>query len=476
MKSLIRSFVNLFLLLISLFISTASFATLPPTLEAVVKRYKIPLNEVSIIVQEVSDSKALLAFNPSQPRNPASTIKLLTTWAALEHLGPTWTWPTEVYLEGELRNGILKGDLLLKGYGDPYFITERLWNLQRELKKRGLQNINGNLIIDNSYFSNEYIDPNAFDNRGLRAYNANPSALLVNFQAIRLEFLPNKLLNSVKVFIDPKPSNLLVEKRLKLKKGLCGGYQNGVNVALSDAKSRNKIILSGRYGSECDLYSLNRSVLSAPEFAFGVFHSLWEESGGRIKGNWELGTVLEGKDYFLRVESPPLSYIITYINKFSNNVMAKNLFLTLGAEMEGNPGSFEKARSALKNILDKKGLRFPELFLDNGSGLSRQTRIAASSISKLLIAATQSPWEAEFVSSLSLSGLDGTLTKRFEDDILTGRMHLKTGRLSDVSSLAGYVHSRSGKDFAVVLLQNYSNADQVGEVLQAELMRWVYEQ
>jgi D-alanyl-D-alanine carboxypeptidase/D-alanyl-D-alanine-endopeptidase (penicillin-binding protein 4) len=254
-------------------------------------------------------------------------------------------------------------------------------------------------------------------------------------------------------------------------------------VTLADSAARDKIILSGNYGTNCNLYGLNRSALTAPAFASGVFQSLWEESGGRIQGEWQLGniadiaSIADNAEYFARVESPPLSDIIEYVNKYSNNVMARHLFLTLGAEIEGVPGSRAKGRQAALQILTERGLNFPELVMDNGAGLSRQTRIAAASLAQVLLAATNSPWEAEYVSSLPLAGLDGTMRKKFRDEELTGRMHLKSGRVHDVFALAGYVHARSGKDFVVVVLQNYSQADRgLGEAVQSELIRWIYEQ
>ncbi len=456
---------------------TAVANQFPPSVESALAAYKVPRQAVSAVVYEVGSGKTLISVNPATPRNPASTIKLLTTWLALEELGPAWTWPTEAYLNGELDEGKLTGDLVLKGYGDPYLIRERLWSFQRDLKNRGLRDIDGNLIIDNSYFLNEYGDPAEFDGRGLRVYNVNPDALLVNFQAIRFEFIPDPTAGRVRVTADPLPSNLSIENQLQLRKGRCGGYQRGVSVAVADPVPRDRIILSGRYGADCAPYELTRSALTAPAYAYGVFRSLWEESGGQLRGQWELGTVDEGAEPFVTVQSPPLSDVIEYVNKYSNNVMARHVFLTLGAELYGAPASRKKGRDAARQVLESKGLEFPELQLDNGAGLSRETRISAASLAQVLLRATASPWEAEFVSSLSLTGLDGTMRRRFRDEELTGRMHLKSGRLRDVFAAAGYVHARSGKDFVVVILQNYPNADQgYGEAVQTELLRWVYEQ
>jgi D-alanyl-D-alanine carboxypeptidase/D-alanyl-D-alanine-endopeptidase (penicillin-binding protein 4) len=177
------------------------------------------------------------------------------------------------------------------------------------------------------------------------------------------------------------------------------------------------------------------------------------------------------------VESLALGDIVRLVNKWSNNVMARHLLLTLGVERYGPPGTVESARRAALEILQARGLDFPELRIDNGAGLSRETRISARSLGVLLLAAADSDFRAEFVSSLPLSGMDGTLRRRFRDAELAGRMHIKTGRLDDVFAMAGFVRSRSGREFVVVAIQNETGAHRgPGEEAQGELLRWVYRQ
>ena len=472
-------------------LSAPAVGDLPASVQAVIKGHKLSEDTVSIVVKEIGAADPLLSLNANVSRNPASTIKLLTTWLALEELGPAYTWPTEAYLDGKLERGVLHGDLIIKGYGDPYFITDRLWRFQRHLRMRGLRAIDGDLIIDDSHFANEYNDPAEFDGKGMRVYNVTPNAFLVNFQAVRFFFMPDLAKNTVRVIGDPMPSNLTIENQLQLGKGFCGGYQNGIGIRPSEPVRRNRVILTGRYRSGCEEYGLTRSVLTGPSYAYGVFRSLWEETGGTLSGDWRQGAapaapefsknlppdLAGGAEPFVSVDSPPLSDVIQYINKFSNNVMARHLFLTLGVEASGAPATRAKARQAAKDSLARKGFSFPELRLDNGAGLSRKTRIAANSLAEILLAAEGRPWSAEFISSLSLAGLDGTMRRRFKDEELTGQMHLKTGRLTDVFATAGYVHARSGRDYVVVILQNYAGADDgPGEEAQSALLRWVYEQ
>jgi D-alanyl-D-alanine carboxypeptidase/D-alanyl-D-alanine-endopeptidase (penicillin-binding protein 4) len=455
----------------------ADSAVIPDEIRQVMKRHRVSLSGVSIFVQEAGADKPLLSIDAAKPRNPASTIKLLTTWAALEELGPAWTWSTEAYLTGPIEDGVLQGDLILKGYGDPYFITERLWGFQRQLRARGVQNIAGNLGLDSSYFSIEPGDTSEFDGEGLRAYNVPPNALLVNFQSVHMTFRPDVANNNVQILADPVPANLQIDNRLKLKKGFCGGYQNGISVNAKDDRTRDHLVISGKFGRSCDEYSLSRSALTAPTYAYGLFRSLWEEAGSSLTGTLVQAEAPIDQEPFYSVESPPLSDVITYINKFSNNVMARQLFLTLGAEIDSVPGTLQKSREVVRLLLKRRGLEFDELVLDNGAGLSRKTRISSGHLGAVLQQVVKSPWSAEFISSMSLPGLDGTLRKRFTHEAATGRMHLKTGRLRDVYATAGFVHADSGREYVVVILQNYRGADDgPGEEVQAALLRWLHQQ
>jgi len=459
---------------------------IPASLQQVFAARRVPAGAYGIYVQEIGATEPLLSINSAQAFNPASTAKLITTWLALEELGPTYTWPTEAYIRGSLDRGTLQGDLILKGYGDPYFLTERLWQFQQQLRLRGLRTIDGDLIIDNSYFADEHGDPSDFDGRGSRVYNVLPDALLVNFQSVQVYLLPDKPRQTVRVVSEPMPANLTIENRLKSNKGSCWA-----SIESSQSDQRDRLIVTGTYRPNCAEFSAPRAVLTAPTYAYGVFRTLWEQSGGRISGEMQLRTTgsfspppnmsaLDSADdlpsLFLRVESPPLTDVISYINKFSNNVMARNLFLTLGAEAFDSPATLDKARRAANQALRKRGFNFPELYLDNGSGLSRKDRISAHSLAQILLAAAEQPWAPEFISSLALLGMDGTMQKRFKTQDLAGQAHLKSGTLNGVSAAAGYVKARSGRNYAVVIMLNYPGASYgPGKEAQDALLRWVYE-
>ena len=451
-------------------------AALPAPVSRVLLQRGLPEASVSAFVQQIGTAEPLVAFNAEVPRNPASVIKLVTTFAALEALGPTFRWRTEAYADGRIEGGTLTGDLLLKGYGDPYLVTERLWLLQRDLRRRGLRVIDGDLVVDNSWFAREELDAGAFDGQEYRAYNALPDALLVNFQAVNFTFRPDAAHGRVQILSDPVLANMEIRNSMRLFRGGCNASKNGISMVVGSSLARPRVTFSGALASQCPEYQLLRSVLDGPAFAFGAFRGLWEEQGGRLTGELRQGQVPPGKSPLVSFQSPPLAEVIRYVNKFSNNVMSRQIFLTLGAEKLGPPGTLEKGRQATVAALASRSLSFPELQLGNGAGLSRETRISAASLGKVLLAADASPFQPEYQASLSLSGLDGTTERRFRNDPSPGDMHLKTGTLNAVTAIAGYVHSESGAEYVVVMVINHARATAGGgQEAQNALLRWVHQ-
>ncbi len=450
-------------------------SVLPPGVQESLNLRKAPDDSLSIYIENLDTGELLLTWNEEEPRNPASVAKLLTTLVALDILGPAYTWKTEVYVVGELNDGVLEGDLLLKGYGDPWLVTERVWQMLREIRQRGIKRISGDLLIDDSYFDVPYHDPAKFDREPLRAYNVAPNALLTNFKVVRYYFEPDRKSATVDIRVDPPLGNLRVENKLKIVPGRCRGFQRGITITPNHAVDH--MIMSGEFPSGCNSYEMGRTALSHNQFTYGLFKSIWEESGGEFSGSYWNVIKPEKAEPFLVFSSWPLADVITKVNKHSNNVMARQLLLTLGAEEFAVPGTEAGGRLVIAKWLQDRQLDPTELILDNGSGLSRESRIPAQILGKLLRYAWKSPYMPEFMSSLSVSGLDGTLARRFRDEPLTGKAHIKTGRLDNVAAIAGYLQSRSGNRYSVVALQNHTDVHRgPGEEVQAALLRWLYEQ
>ena len=268
---------------------------LPEAVSKVLARYKLPPASFSAFVQKVGAAQPLLAFNENVPRNPASVMKLLTTFVALEELGPTYQWRTEVFADGQLKDGVLDGDLLLKGYGDPYLLTERLWLLQRELRSNGVQHINGDLVIDNSWFAREELDPGAFDGQEYRAYNVLPDALLINFQSVNFSFRPDPARRTIAILSDPVLAEVEIDNRMPLFSGGCSSRGSHISMDVSREPDRPRVIFTGKLANNCSGYQLLRSLLDGPAYAYATFRGLWEEQGGSIRGQMRLGQVPAGK-------------------------------------------------------------------------------------------------------------------------------------------------------------------------------------
>lgn len=450
-------------------------SVLPPAVRDSLKLRNAPDSSLSIYVENLHTGEPVLTWNADVPRNPASVVKLLTTLVALDILGPAYTWKTEVYLLGEIDGEVLDGDLLLKGYGDPFLVTERVWQMLREIRQRGIKRITGDLLIDDSYFDVPYHDPAKFDREPLRAYNVAPNALLMNFKVVRYHFEPDSNSATVDIRVDPPLQNLRIENKLKVVPGRCRGYQRGITITPNHAV--DIMVMSGEFPSGCISYAMGRTALSHNQFAYGLFKTIWEESGGEFSGSYWNVIKPDHAEAFLVFDSWPLADVITKVNKHSNNVMARQLLFTLGAEKFAIPGTEEGGRQVVEDWLEERQFNPAELKLDNGAGLSRESRISAKILGKILRYAWQSPFMPEYLSSLSLTGLDGTLARRFRDDPLTGKAHIKTGRLDDVAAIAGYLQSRSGNRYSVVALQNNPDVHRgTGEEVQAALLRWLYEQ
>jgi D-alanyl-D-alanine carboxypeptidase/D-alanyl-D-alanine-endopeptidase (penicillin-binding protein 4) len=451
----------------------AQAAALPEPVARALAEAGIPESATAFYVHEIGAEHPLIAAGADRSMNPASTIKLVTTYAALELLGPAFQWVTEAYAAGGLSDGVLAGDLVLKGRGDPKLTLENFWLLLRSLRGRGLREIRGDLVLDRTYFAANDHDPARFDEQPTRPYNTGPDALLVNFKAVRLTFVPVSETRLVRILAEPALPQVQIVNRLALVNGPCGDWAGRLKVDAQGGSAATRLTFSGRYAASCGERERSYSVLPHAHYVLGLFRELWRELGGTFTGTVRDGAVGADARLIAAVESPALAQVVRDMNKFSNNVMARQLFLTLGAEGAGEPATPEKADRVIREWLAGKGLTVPELILENGSGLSRSERISARNLGLLLLSSFRSPVMPELIASLPLVAVDGTMKKRLADADVAGQAHIKTGSLTGVRSIAGYVLDAQGRRLVVVSMVNHPNAGNA-QVAQDALLAWIY--
>lgn len=434
---------------------------LPSNVINALKAAKIPAEAVSVAVIPLESKEKSQFYRADVPSNPASTMKLVTTYAGLDILGPAWQWQTEVRANALPKNGVLEGDIYLKGSGDPKLTIERMWVLVRDLKAAGIDEIRGNVVLDRSAFA---IDPNepAFDDDGEtndRPFMVKPDALLSNFKSLRVRVRADG--DKVNASVEPEWPEVRFSNQLAVgAPAPCETWQKRVQFRTGQATPQFMLQLVGEVPAGC-IGEKYMSVFDAPTYTYLLFRNLWLAEGGKITGKMQQGITPANSVLLASTKSNDMVSTIRDINKFSNNMMARQLFLTLGATQgSAADGAFTANRSAavIQRWLQSKGMRFDELVLENGAGLSRKERISAKHLAELLQDAWQSPLSAEFVSSLPLVGIDGTMKKRLKDEASIGQAHIKTGTLKNVRAVAGYVRDSNGKTSAVVAIINHDNA------------------
>jgi D-alanyl-D-alanine carboxypeptidase/D-alanyl-D-alanine-endopeptidase (penicillin-binding protein 4) len=437
---------------------------LPPEVEAALARAKLPRDALSVWVAAADASAPpRLSHRAGVPVNPASIAKLATTFAGLDLLGPAFTWSTPVYVDGTVRGGSLQGNLYIKGQGDPRLVAERLWLLLRRVQGLGIRSIAGDIVLDRSAFDAPPTDPGAFDGEPLRPYNAAPDALLLNFKALMITFTPQG--GQAQVHVEPAMAGVQWPATVALSNGDCGDWRSALKADFSDPA---RIRFGGAYPASCAERTWPVAYADPRSYSARAVAGMWQQMGGALSGQVREGRVPAGLAPAVEIQSPALAEVVRDINKFSNNVMAQQLFLTLSLQRNGI-GTLEGSREILRRWwLDRIGGGEAPTFV-NGSGLSREERITAQGLGRLLQIAWASPLMPELAASLPLVGVDGTMRRARGKG--AGLAHLKTGSLRDVTGVAGYVHGAGGKRYVLVAIANHPQASAARPAIEA-LIEW----
>ncbi len=446
----------------------AIYNQLPPEIKNILRKSHISPYGMSVYVQAIGSPRPLLAFNENQARTPASVMKLVTSHVALGVLGPQYRWPVDVFTTGKIQRGRLTGDVYIKGYGAPDFETADLRSLLNKLRRRGIHSIQGRLIFDNTYFNVPAINPGAFDGKPYSSYNAQPDALLFNE---RISYFTVSARGKRVVAKASTPAHNLVVTN-KMRK-----VRRGCRPRIGVSRRGGKVVVSfrGTFSSRCGTRTYSRAVTDPANMLYSAINGIWrDELKGHINVSFGVGRTPKHAKKLVTFNSHTLAEILPNLGKDSNNVMARQLLLSIGAKYYGAPGTPRKGAEAVGDWLRKRGLNFPELRIENGSGLSRYARISAKHVSDLLMDAYRSPYRDLFMRSLSIAGVDGTMKRRLRSTPVSGRGFFKTGTLRNVRGVAGYVKSADGKTYIVSILHNDPKASSRGKRSHDGLIKWVF--
>jgi len=444
---------------------------LPDSLHSEIATYPIHSDNYTIHIQSIGSTNPIASWNSHISRPPASVIKLLTTYAALLELGYNYRWETKFFYTGYIRQGVLRGDIIVKASGDPTLSTEDIGSIVSQIHAAGIKKVLGNIVIDRSLFRVPNRNNSGFDKNLYSPYNAMPDAIMFNERKSTLCITPSG--RSVRIDRIDNDKSYKIVNRLRVVNGSCRRGQSWPRVSIkTDANQRSTIFLSGRLSNRCGKRIICK-VVSMPHRSF--YYALKEElkkQGIGFSGTLKLKRVPRSAKYLFSHYSDTLEEVISVVNKESNNVVARQIMLTLGAKLANLPSTTFKGRKAIERILGRYNILQGKTFIANGSGLSRKSRLTAQSLANLLDHAALN-YGQRWMDTLAIAGVDGTIKRRFAHSSICCRAWMKTGTIKGVSNIAGYVEGASGEKYVVVVLVNDRYASRYGRELANSVIEWV---
>ncbi len=436
------------------------------------------LNPVSLsaLVLPLAGGAARLAHLDARPMAPASTLKLVTTLVTLEELGPTFRWRTQLLGSGSLRADTWRGTLFLRGGGEPNLTWDGMRNLLRSLRAQGIRQLDGDLVLDRSFFQPTRPDLGApvFDESPNAYYNVIPDALLLGGNMIEFSISSDAQHSTVQT--QPSLARLRIDANLTLNDSACEAWDDDWDAPRTELASNGRVTvkLRGAFPRNCSTKT-RLSVLDRNLYIERFVRAFWRELGGNWRGRVRDGLTPPEARLLAEHNSETLADLVRPVNKASDNAMARTLYLTLGTQLPATARSdntLVNAQAAMQAWFARNGIATEGLVFENGSGLSRLERITAQQMASLLQLGARSNWYAEFASSLPIVAIDGAMRKRLRDSPAAARARIKTGSLRDVAAIAGYVRDVKNQDWVVVAMINDADARKGRPALDA-LVHWV---
>ena len=452
------------------FILSIWLYALPQVINEKIRKSGIAKKDISIYIKEAGKGgKVVASLNAHKTRTPASVIKVLTTYAAVLKLGFDYRWSTKFYTTGTLQNGILKGDLLIKGFGDPSLSDEELEKIVSNIRAEGIRQIRGDIVIDRSYFKVGNKDSSGFDEHPYSAYNAMPDAMMFNERLVTVSVIPKEN----KVHKKNVDESYKVVNQLELVNKSCKGKYSWPGVTIDKSEVIPTVLLKGKISKRCGKRNICKVVTKPYKSFYYALKDGLRKEGIPVRGGLKLHKIPKEARGLFTHYSDSLEEIISETAKESNNLYARHLLLLLGAKLYGAPATMKKGRDAIRYILDSRGaLGEGTLRIDNGSGLSRTSKMNAKLLAEMYDDAYDR-YGSRWMETLSIAGVDGTIKRRFRNTVVKKRAWMKTGTLRRVKNIGGYVKNRAGKFYTVVIIINSTKAKYRGAKLQDEIMKWL---
>ena len=406
---------------------------------------------LGLYVRSVSTAQTLFSHKAAVKRIPASNVKLLTAAAALARLGPDYRFATDFYGDSDVRDGVVLGNLYLKGYGDPFFVHEKMRDLVRRLKLRGVRRVAGDLVADDSFFDEKRYGRGWRVGRSIRPYLAPHGALSLNFSLVSVLVSPGDRPGEPSRALLEPPSRAL---RLRSRAKTSLGGRARILIGRGRFKGKDVVRVSGSVPAGDGMRTHRVPVTDPAAFTAGAVADEFKRQGIDLRGGIRRAVAPPDARLLARNLSPSLGELVRGLNKHSNNFVAEQILKTLGAEMRGAPGTAEKGLRAVRDFLVSVGVPAEDFTIADGSGLSRMSRVSPRAFVALLEAAHNDfRLRPEFAASLAVFGVDGTV-KRRRASASSRRVRVKTGMLRGVHAFSGYAAARNGELLAFSVLMN----------------------
>ncbi|WP_020656008.1 D-alanyl-D-alanine carboxypeptidase/D-alanyl-D-alanine endopeptidase [Massilia niastensis] len=459
-------------------------AQLPEPVAQALAQNGIPEDALGVLV--LKGDSVMLSHHAERPMQPASTMKLVTTMIGLERLGPVFRGRTELRTTGEIENGVLRGNLILKGGADADLSGEVLENMLRALRYQGIARIEGDLVLDRQLFQPARLDAGLapFDESPEAYYNVIPDALLVNKNMVQVDLRSTG--KRLKLQMQPELDRVSIGSDMTLVDADCAKWEDGWKLpeARRQKDGRIRIVLHGSFPKNC-ARSTSINVLDRDDYVDRLLRLKWKQLGGKLSGRTVEGVTPPASTLLAEHTSRSLPELVRDINKPSDNALARTLFLSLGS-LQPDPASgsvalpasgdttFARADAAVREWMRGHRIDDTGFVIENGSGLSRTERISPRQMGYLLQAGLRSAWAPEFQASMPIVAMDGTMRRRLHDSPAAGRARLKTGTLRNVTALAGYVPDANGAQTVFVAMVNSEQAGNGrGRAVLDALVDWV---